>query len=191
MDEGHISLFSGLSDAFLGTFPTSGMTVNGVAYELPTWEPATDASGSSSSPDETMFGTPPARMWKGSGPEGSKSHTWLLNHGNVEAQVLMLPTPTVSDTNGPGMHGDGGLDLRTAVNLLPTPGATDGNGTGQAQSVEALRTGGHQLHATDIPRLLEMSTGETTPTPSAAGKESSDGQLHGQQNLLDAITDTA
>jgi len=83
-----------------------------------------------------------------------------MNHGNVEAQVLMLqtptaamaggvqtlktqvggrpkyktlPTPTVSDTNGPGTHGDGGLDLRTAVSLLPTPKASDGEKGGPNQ----------------------------------------------------------
>lgn len=38
----------------------------------------------------------------------------------------LLPTPRVSDTNGAGAHGDGGLDLRTAVAHLPTPRATRG-----------------------------------------------------------------
>lgn len=37
----------------------------------------------------------------------------------------LLPSPTVSDANGAGVHGDGGLDLRTAVTMLPTPRATD------------------------------------------------------------------
>ncbi len=44
----------------------------------------------------------------------------------------LLPTPTVSDTNGPGAHGDGGTDLRTAVSLLPTPAASDGDRTSGA-----------------------------------------------------------
>ena len=38
----------------------------------------------------------------------------------------MLPSPRTSDTNGAGHHGDGGMDLRTAVAeipLLPTPDA--------------------------------------------------------------------
>lgn len=42
--------------------------------------------------------------------------------GEVKA---LLPTPRTSDTNGSGEHGDGGLDLRTAVALLPTPTAGD------------------------------------------------------------------
>ena len=37
----------------------------------------------------------------------------------------LLPTPSCSDTNGAGAHGDGGLDLRTAVALMPTPAARD------------------------------------------------------------------
>ncbi|MER5902963.1 hypothetical protein ABT150_23135 [Streptomyces mirabilis] len=36
-----------------------------------------------------------------------------------------MPTPRTSDTNGAGKHGDGGMDLRTAVSLLPTPAARD------------------------------------------------------------------
>lgn len=39
--------------------------------------------------------------------------------------MMLLPTPRTSDTNGPGHHGEGGLDLRTAVSLLPTPAARD------------------------------------------------------------------
>lgn len=37
-----------------------------------------------------------------------------------------LPTPRSTDGNGPGRHGDGDLDLKTAVSLLPTPRATRG-----------------------------------------------------------------
>ena len=32
----------------------------------------------------------------------------------------LLPSPRTSDTNGAGRHGDGGLDLRTAITMLPT-----------------------------------------------------------------------
>jgi hypothetical protein len=43
-----------------------------------------------------------------------------------------LPTPRTSDTNGPGKHGDGGMDLRTTVNrLLPTPMGRDYKDTGE------------------------------------------------------------
>lgn len=38
----------------------------------------------------------------------------------------LFPTPRTSDANGAGPHGEGGLDLRTAISLLPTPTASDG-----------------------------------------------------------------
>lgn len=40
----------------------------------------------------------------------------------------LLPTPRASDSNGPGTHGTGGHDLRTAIDLLPTPTLSDGSG---------------------------------------------------------------
>lgn len=78
------------------------------------------------------------------------------------AAPALLPTPTSSDTNGAGAHGDGGLDLRTALTLLPTPAVNDmgegktvdawdewtatmqarhgnGNGHGKSLSIEAQR----------------------------------------------------
>jgi DNA (cytosine-5)-methyltransferase 1 len=42
--------------------------------------------------------------------------------------MALLPSPRTSDTNGAGHHGDGGMDLRTAVAeipLLPTPACND------------------------------------------------------------------
>lgn len=39
--------------------------------------------------------------------------------------LTLLPSPRTSDTNGAGAHGQGGLDLRTAVSLLPTPAVND------------------------------------------------------------------
>lgn len=40
-----------------------------------------------------------------------------VDHGGP----TLLPTPRSSDTNGAGEHGQGGVDLRTAITLLPTP----------------------------------------------------------------------
>jgi DNA (cytosine-5)-methyltransferase 1 len=53
--------------------------------------------------------------------------------GAGTGDLTLLPTPRSSDTFGPGVHGDGGLDLRTAVTLLPTPRATDGTKGGPNQ----------------------------------------------------------
>ena len=65
-----------------------------------------------------MLATPRASDWKDVG---------VSNQPDVNRAVQLLPTPRTSDTNGAGQHGDGGLDLRTAVtDLLPTPKAHDG-----------------------------------------------------------------
>ena len=45
--------------------------------------------------------------------------------------MTLLPTPTGSDTNGPGAHGAGVPHWRTAVALLPTP-STQSNETPQS-----------------------------------------------------------
>src|SRR5690606_37049754 len=84
------SLFEDSTPSSL-TLPKSGSMRSGQVFAHPTSEPATGASGSSSSPG-------------------------------------LLPTPRTSDTTGPGLHGRGGMDLRTAVHLLPTPTAQDGRG---------------------------------------------------------------
>ena len=47
--------------------------------------------------------------------------------------AALLPTPRTSDTNGPGLHGDGGMDLRTSVTLLPTTTAADAKASGGAE----------------------------------------------------------
>jgi hypothetical protein len=57
-DDDTESLFSVPSLVFSETFPVSGMTVAGTAYELPTSAPHTAGSGCSSSP--TLLRTPNA-----------------------------------------------------------------------------------------------------------------------------------
>jgi len=49
-----------------------------------------------------------------------------------------LPTPTASDTNGAGPHGEGGADLRTAVAQLPTPTSRDWKGHNQRRDDTCL-----------------------------------------------------
>lgn len=57
----------GHSDVFSEIWPSSGMTLRGRAYALPTWEHRTDGSASSSSPG---LPTPRARDWKRGGKDG-------------------------------------------------------------------------------------------------------------------------
>ena len=74
-----VDLFSGLSDVYSEIWPASGMTRNGLAFELPTWEPPTSGTECSSLP------TP--RATRG----GSSTET-----------VAMLPTPAARDGDGRG-----------------------------------------------------------------------------------------
>jgi DNA (cytosine-5)-methyltransferase 1 len=61
--------------------------------------------------------------------------------GGRPADLTLLPSPRTSDTNGPGMHGDGGLDLRTAVTLLPTPTMTNAHGNTENNRGDRLLPG--------------------------------------------------
>jgi hypothetical protein len=79
---GQIDLFSGRSEPYLETWPTSGMTRSGCAYPLLAWAHPTSVTASSSSP-----GTP----GRSHGP-GTSSTT----------STGLLPTPKASDTGTAG-----------------------------------------------------------------------------------------
>ena len=169
--------------AYSATFPNSGMTSNGVAYEHPTWEPRTHGSGSSYSPtDETsLLPTPTVQDGKNTGgPSQFERNTPPLN-----TRVLMLPTPTVSDTNGPGTHGDGGLDLRTAVNLLPSPRASDGEKGGPNQRGSK----GDRMLPSAVTHLLLPTPNATLGRPNAGGSHPDRRKATGHQVNLDDIAE--
>lgn len=74
-----------------------------------------------------------------------------LMDASASSSSPVLATPRTSDTNGPGHHGDGGMDLRTQVSLLPTPmvGSTSPAAHGQisgqfreamAKAIDRMRT---------------------------------------------------
>lgn len=198
------------SDLFSETWPRSGTTRAGCAYELPTPALPTGEPGSSSllptpmtvntTSERAQTGRPtsgPQRggpsfglqdvvsllptpvvndMGAGKTPEAwdewtdrmKASHATGNGHGpslSIEVPRL-LPTPTASDTNGAGAHGDGGADLRTTVSLLPTPRATDGEKGGPNQRGSSG----------------DLSGAPMSP-PSDAGKPSSDAPLPGQLSL--------
>ena len=87
------------------------------------------------------------------------------------SSARLLPTPRTSDTNGAGSHGEGGVDLRTAVSLLPTPRAGDGEkgGPNQRGSSGDLMLPSAVVHMLPTPRASrDASTTETfdlLPTP--------------------------
>ena len=63
-ETGELSLICGHSDVFSETWPSSGMTRNGVAFERPTWAPATSDSAYSSSHGDvaSLLLTPTAQL---------------------------------------------------------------------------------------------------------------------------------
>jgi DNA (cytosine-5)-methyltransferase 1 len=84
-----------------------------------------DAAVSSDGP-VNLLPTPNAQDGNGGGRFNSDGHQSTLP-GTVRE---LLPTPRSTDCFGPGLHGDGGMDLRTTVTLLPTPTQSDGTGGG-------------------------------------------------------------
>ena len=88
------SLLCGHLEPFSQTWPTSGMTRRGVAYELPTSVPLTADTASSSSPG--LLPTPTTADGKG-GP-GNSGRDGGENLRTVAA--ALLPTPSVADALG-------------------------------------------------------------------------------------------
>ncbi len=102
----------------------------------------------------------------------------------------LLPTPRVSDHNGTGEHGQGGPDLRTAVDLLPTPCASPSGNTPE----EHLRKKPGRERVTDLSILVEndllATGGKLLPTPTAERPDSrkSPGFAEGRANYFEIIS---
>jgi hypothetical protein len=125
-ERGTADFFSGLSEPYSETWPISGMTRDGVAFELPMPELLTDGSGSSSSP---LLRTPIAQE-DGGGPlhpDVARANRQSLRlTGQILAHTGHLPTPRASDWKGgadPAQrpeHQDT-ISTRVTRHLLPTP----------------------------------------------------------------------
>jgi len=77
--------------------------------------------------DVTLLPTPVVADSQGTANFRAGGTPYGTGYGQTLTDAIrLLPTPRVSDSTGPGMHGQGGLDLRTAISLLPTPRASDG-----------------------------------------------------------------
>lgn len=89
----------------------------------------------------------------------------------------LLPTPRTTDGNGAGAHGQGGLDLRTAVTTLPTPRASDGAKAGPNQRdshgnpalAAAVQTAHWGRYAAAVARHARL-IGRPAPAPTIAGR---------------------
>ena len=118
----------GHSGVWSETWPPSGMTRNGLVFELPMSARRTAGTGSF-----LLLSTPDTV------PEAPNSGTNANRIMGLGNQVKALPTPRATD--GHGHHGTGGPDLRTvAVELLlPTPAAMNPNDGESVETWEARR----------------------------------------------------
>ena len=177
----------GHSDVYSETWPTSGMTRNGVAYALPTWAPHTTASASSSSPPAKTFRTPAAAEAEGGPRDRNRPGATMrlsdqvreeMEDGNL--RVLKTPTSQLA-VNGGSQHpekrkaGGHGPTLADEVeHLLPTPVAQPSGNTPE----EHLRKKPGRTRVTDLAILTEnglLPTGGRTLPPSTDGNPSWEG----------------
>jgi len=88
----------------------------------------------------------------------------------TEFYRVMFPTPNTSNSTGAGEHGDGGLNLQTAVKMLPTPQSRDWKDTSQRAShgntTDCLPNAiGGQLNPTWVEWLMGWPLGWTDLEP--------------------------
>lgn len=174
------------SATYSATWPRSGMTRGGAAFELPTPAPLTDGSACSS-----LLATPAAQE-----PGGTvEAHLQRKNRhdganrtkpSHLSLQVTqLLPTPAASNLYGDmdpdefealrekwkaeHQNGNGhGTPLGIAVKMLPTPAARDGQPRGVQRASIRLAQG----HKADLPEMIEelrLSSGAPTAPPSPDG----------------------
>jgi hypothetical protein len=177
-------LLSVLSEPFSETWPTSGMTRDGVAYELPTPELRTADSGSSS-----LLKTPTSQLAANGGsqhPDKRKDG----GHGPTLADEVehLLPTPQVADVTGGHRTRSGSRSaelllpgVAESLALLPTPAVVMNDGESldsweaRRDRIKATGINGNGM-GTPLPiALLQLERGDHTPQPSPAGKASSEG----------------
>lgn len=131
-------LFCEHSDVYSETWPSSGTTRAGTAYELPMLEPRTDDSECSS-----LLQTPSVSdATGGHTTRGGERSGELLLPGQA---LSLLPTPEAKlASSGPdyaraARAASGGDDLATSMaRLLPTPTARDHKGANQRQDDTCL-----------------------------------------------------
>lgn len=119
---------------------------------------------------DSLLPTPGARLGDGRGAPAPDLAADRVGSGrrNLDDAVALLPTPTKSDTTGPGRATVHGVNLRTAAQtLLPTPGATD---TGGPRPVAEQRTHDGPDHG---PRLQDVAV-NLLPTPAARDHKGAD-----------------
>lgn len=181
-----VNLLCAHSEPYLETWPTSGMTRNGRAYELPTLEHRTIGLESSLSPipEESMLRTPSAIEGQGGAisEDAARSRGRMLQVRDQMAQLAyenglkvsesieqqLFPTPTVSDqytdSLGSTQQKDGSLHSVTLAqvfhreDLFPTPKALDGV-KGNLKTSQQRREAGFYV---DLPNVANDLAQEST-----------------------------
>lgn len=145
---GTVDLFSEQSEPFSGTWPISGMTRDGVAFELPMREPLMVGSEFSFSPGPGWLFSTPDTMPEAPNTAGGRFTTRLRGLGNQasdllapatprasSAEMLLLGTPTSYEQRGAVENNQGQgslLSMQAKViseQVLPTPTAHDSGAT--------------------------------------------------------------
>jgi len=141
---------------------------NGAVCELPTWDPATPDSAYSS-----LLLTPVAS--EGIKPSNTMGVQRRLTTGQVFLTNQIVTLCGLDPSEQPL--------LKTPTSQLAVNGGS--------QHPDKRKAGGHGPTLADEVEHLLPALGERTSQPLDAGKLDSDGQLLGQQNLLDAIRASA
>lgn len=125
------------SAVYSATWPTSGMTRSGSAFELPTWEPPTPGSGTS------LLPTPEAKL-SDSGPDYARaSRPGSVGDDLTTALHRLLPTPMSRDHKAAGLGSDmrrNSPNLPAITQLLPTPTAADQTSSGGSSPAHTTLT---------------------------------------------------
>jgi hypothetical protein len=188
-------LFSEHLELFSATWPTSGMTQGGVAYELPKQVPHTNAS------ESLLLRSPKASEGQG----GALGEAEAKRRGNtvgvrdqvmdlvasqgvkVSRAIVNLPTPLSSDYKSPKSSPGYGPNLpEVAKNLLPTPNTMEHREVKTPEQIAALKAkspGGYRnLRETVINELPMFPTpvaseGTKAPSQQTSATKSKTGQV--------------
>ena len=186
MDQGSL-----LSESSSLIWPNSGMTRDGVAFELPTWELHISVLGSSSLPDSELLPTPSANDRTGAeDPEQRRSR----GAGGSQLADLprLLPTPAAEEARGTveqhlarKQKADGYermtvTSLGILVKTLPTPTAGDAHSAGSRNLPGSKAKPGVSL--TDIVRTGDSTTSRLLPTPTTQDAANTAGASQQRRN---------
>lgn len=150
------------------------------------WAPAQDV----------LFGDFEALRWPSAGFTAGGT-AWDMPVNTCGSTEHILPTPRTSDTNGSGQHGNGGLDLRTAVAMLPTPVAHDDGKSPEAHlAMKSRMPGGARTQITSLAvlarnALRQPGDAPMLPTPVAGDADRASATYsRGNPTLLGSLLPT-